>query len=111
MNQAVITAIVGVIVGAVVVLYETYNTQKEKQQQYQQRRTYKPRHEENEPTEFNAKKRYNRSRIPNCSICPNSVEEGEIIIANCDHLFHRSCFKQWLQQHQNCPLCDKRIVL
>ena len=28
----------------------------------------------------------------------------------CDHIFHRGCLMAWLQDHDECPLCRRRVV-
>ena len=28
----------------------------------------------------------------------------------CDHIFHEECFIAWLQQHDECPLCRRKVV-
>jgi hypothetical protein len=41
-----------------------------------------------------------------CSICLNSVEDGERIGAlSCNHIFHSDCLKTWLRCRNVCPLC------
>lgn len=44
-----------------------------------------------------------------CAICLCSFECNEIICesnhSDCIHTFHADCMKQWLIQHQGCPIC------
>jgi hypothetical protein len=28
----------------------------------------------------------------------------------CDHIFHRGCLVSWLGDHDECPLCRRRLV-
>ncbi|KAL3764048.1 hypothetical protein ACHAW5_003997 [Stephanodiscus triporus] len=28
----------------------------------------------------------------------------------CDHIFHRGCLVAWLMNHDECPLCRRRLV-
>mmetsp|Transcript_41926 Transcript_41926/g.88018 ORF Transcript_41926/g.88018 Transcript_41926/m.88018 type:complete len:373 (-) Transcript_41926:171-1289(-) len=30
--------------------------------------------------------------------------------AGCDHIFHKGCITAWLQDHDECPLCRRRVV-
>jgi hypothetical protein len=44
-----------------------------------------------------------------CAICLDSLDnlEGNKIIQlnNCNHQFHESCLKQWIDKNNTCPLC------
>ena len=42
----------------------------------------------------------------NCVICLEDFKEGDdIIILPCIHVFHKSCITDWLQSHNDCPIC------
>lgn len=43
----------------------------------------------------------------NCTICLEEAKEGEVMakIPTCEHSFHESCLKQWLDYKEACPLC------
>lgn len=56
--------------------------------------------------------------IPNilntsCIIClenlisekQNDLTENQIMILECNHIFHETCLIKWLKNHNNCPLC------
>jgi hypothetical protein len=46
-----------------------------------------------------------------CCICMNDFVTGEAIVSTeCHHVFHRSCFKEWLRQAKTCPVCRTNIV-
>lgn len=39
-----------------------------------------------------------------CSICLNEIK-SDFYKTDCNHIFHRNCFEQWLLYNRNCPLC------
>ena len=66
-----------------------------------------------------------------CSICLDSFSPDDVIAwakdggdappdslsnhagnndAGCDHIFHRDCLVSWLQHHDECPLCRRKVV-
>jgi hypothetical protein len=49
------------------------------------------------------------SREDECCICMERYNPGDIICAAsttaCDHVFHKHCVANWLQNHNLCPLC------
>lgn len=41
-----------------------------------------------------------------CCICMSDFSEGEVIVVtNCEHVFHKRCCQEWLQQARTCPVC------
>eukprot|EP00934_Nitzschia_sp_Nitz4_P003089 Nitzschia sp. Nitz4//scaffold75_size92586//79825//81319//NITZ4_004870-RA/size92586-augustus-gene-0.83-mRNA-1//1//CDS//3329557750//3079//frame0 len=44
-----------------------------------------------------------------CPICLTDYEVGDIMCwsqnSKCDHAFHKDCALEWLQRHEDCPLC------
>ncbi|XP_034119231.1 uncharacterized protein LOC132795639 [Drosophila nasuta] len=51
-----------------------------------------------------------------CSICIESITEGDTILADlqrlaCDHWFHKICLRAWLIRASNCPNCRRHIDL
>ena len=41
-----------------------------------------------------------------CSICMEKyIKNDSVIQLECDHMFHKSCLKIWLQNHNTCPVC------
>ncbi|VDI55141.1 Hypothetical predicted protein [Mytilus galloprovincialis] len=44
-----------------------------------------------------------------CSICFQGMEEAKV--TSCDHLFHESCIRKWLNVRLTCPLCQMLIIL
>ena len=46
-----------------------------------------------------------------CSICISEYENGEAVLTlPCNHKFHASCIKQWLEQSVKCPLCNREVT-
>lgn len=41
---------------------------------------------------------------PACSICCEDLKEKATKLP-CGHMFHGACVKQWLEQHNQCPVC------
>lgn len=47
----------------------------------------------------------------NCAICLEKFEEDQIIKKlECEHIFHRMCFKNWMKKSSNCPLCRHNVT-
>ena len=47
-----------------------------------------------------------------CSICLSDDDEynnTKYITLKCNHKFHKSCIKTWLDYSNNCPLCRTKI--
>jgi len=46
-----------------------------------------------------------------CCICYSSYEnkENKAITLKCNHIFHDTCIKEWLQKSGTCPLCRSTI--
>lgn len=44
-----------------------------------------------------------------CSICFQEMEEAKV--TSCDHLFHESCLRKWLNMKLICPLCQMQIIV
>lgn len=66
---------------------------------------------------------------PECSICLNqylpsdvvawakdvvdassSKYDGNLSPKSCGHIFHKECLVAWLQEHDECPLCRRKVV-
>ena len=49
-----------------------------------------------------------------CSICLADYQEGDVVVwaktDRCNHIFHEECIEQWLERHDNCPLCREKIL-
>eukprot|EP00980_Cylindrotheca_fusiformis_P008458 scaffold1786_cov138-Cylindrotheca_fusiformis.AAC.16 len=65
-----------------------------------------------EPLEDHQQKQQNETKsssMEDCCICMEGYTAGESICAarntECDHVFHQSCVINWLQHHNQCPLC------
>ena len=49
--------------------------------------------------------------ISECSVCLEEFAVGDkVMILPCYHNFHEKCIREWLPQHQNCPLCRAEIL-
>ena len=48
-----------------------------------------------------------------CSICLESYHDNDKIVQlTCNHIFHKDCIREWLQNKQNnCPLCRLPFIL
>lgn len=48
-----------------------------------------------------------------CSICYDNIsdknKDKEIIQLECNHKFHKDCFKKWFSINQSCPYCRKEL--
>jgi hypothetical protein len=46
-----------------------------------------------------------------CSICLEAFQEDESMreLAECQHVFHRSCVDLWLLRSSDCPLCKTKV--
>eukprot|EP00585_Thalassiosira_rotula_P010764 CAMPEP_0196134594 /NCGR_PEP_ID=MMETSP0910-20130528/3462_1 /TAXON_ID=49265 /ORGANISM="Thalassiosira rotula, Strain GSO102" /LENGTH=372 /DNA_ID=CAMNT_0041394557 /DNA_START=120 /DNA_END=1238 /DNA_ORIENTATION=+ len=57
---------------------------------------------------------------PNDTICwakdggdPPTLSSASVSLNNdmgCDHIFHKECIVAWLQDHDECPLCRRKVV-
>ena len=46
-----------------------------------------------------------------CIICLEDFKEGdEGIYLPCFHLFHKDCIKEWLNAHDDCPICKFKLT-
>ena len=49
--------------------------------------------------------------LSDCSVCLEDFVIGDrITILPCYHNFHEHCLREWLHDHQNCPLCRTHIM-
>ena len=57
---------------------------------------------------------YNNSVIyinNNCNICKNNfIQDNDILILPCNHVFHFNCMKRYFLNHNNCPI-DNLLIL
>jgi hypothetical protein len=56
----------------------------------------------------------NTEKLPeekkSCIICLSDYEVGEnILTLSCTHSFHTNCIRDWLNSHNNCPICKHEI--
>ena len=47
-------------------------------------------------------------RDEECCICRDRIEEG--IKLNCNHVFHKTCIKEWFKVNKTCPLCRAKFI-
>jgi len=50
-----------------------------------------------------------------CAICLSELREGEEIMQTkhveiCNHAFHKYCLSEWLENHNDCPMCRHEMV-
>lgn len=49
-----------------------------------------------------------------CCICLDHYGPGETVCVSkekiCDHVFHQECIEEWLQNHDDCPLCRADLM-
>lgn len=43
-----------------------------------------------------------------CPICRDTLQES-VVRLPCDHYFHKSCIKNWFDEHNTCPICRKNL--
>jgi hypothetical protein len=48
----------------------------------------------------------------NCTICLEDfeIDEKVVIIDHCKHIFHRGCFKTWINTKNTCPNCQYEMI-
>ena len=46
--------------------------------------------------------------IDECPICISSIEKDKVVKGcnKCRHIFHITCFSEWINQNNRCPLCN-----
>ena len=42
-----------------------------------------------------------------CSICFNKINESDLTVTNCGHMFHHVCLLKWKLHNSSCPYCRK----
>jgi len=42
-----------------------------------------------------------------CPICLNTFSQNEMRTTECQHQFCQSCYTQWFETHDTCPLCRR----
>lgn len=52
-----------------------------------------------------------RENIEDCTICCDNIFncESTPVEIPCNHYFHRSCIKKWLERQRSCPNCKKAV--
>jgi len=46
-----------------------------------------------------------------CCICLAEFHrDEEMVITECEHIFHKGCCQEWLKQARSCPVCRRNIV-
>ena len=44
-----------------------------------------------------------------CNICLEDMSKETLQVVKCGHFFHKECIDTWLNNHDNCPLCRKKL--
>ncbi len=52
-----------------------------------------------------------KTRIVECAICQNKIEDKNVVITRCDHAFCASCMFKNIRYNNKCPLCREVITL
>lgn len=47
--------------------------------------------------------------IENCSVCLNKIEENNILITKCCHIFCKNCINESINKFHNCPICREHL--
>jgi hypothetical protein len=47
-----------------------------------------------------------------CPICLGGYKKGDMLSASkhCPHMFHKDCILEWLEQHNECPMCRVKMI-
>lgn len=47
-----------------------------------------------------------------CPICLCGYKKGDVLVVSqhCTHCFHKDCILEWLEKHDNCPICRINMV-
>ena len=43
-----------------------------------------------------------------CPICIEEFKENckkKLVLTDCNHCYHENCLREWISQHNNCPVC------
>ena len=50
-----------------------------------------------------------------CAICFSPFEDHDLVCESnnlsCKHVFHKDCLVQWLERHEDCPICRNIYIL
>jgi hypothetical protein len=57
------------------------------------------------------KTNYNSINEDECPICKENHKKGNTILTDCNHIFCKKCYKQWLSYNSTCPNCRKKMPL
>ena len=76
--------------------------------------TYKDSKEKNKPT---SKRMLYHKRVRKCdvldicSICLlENTKEGSVILAGCNHVYHKECILDWIKVVNKCPMCRGKVL-
>uniref|UniRef100_A0A7S1BW70 RING-type domain-containing protein n=1 Tax=Corethron hystrix TaxID=216773 RepID=A0A7S1BW70_9STRA len=46
-----------------------------------------------------------------CCICMNDFEDEDVnVVTECNHVFHKDCFEEWLKMARTCPVCRHNLL-
>jgi len=94
--------------------------------------TEQPPPQSQEPTNTSSKCQLHQQHKLECSICLDEYKPNDTIswakdggdpasvslaltdssgaVSGCDHIFHQGCLVSWLEHHDDCPLCRRKLV-
>lgn len=49
--------------------------------------------------------RQRRGRAQECRICFDAIDEEELQVLPCAHVYHRACIARWFEESRSCPQC------
>ena len=52
------------------------------------------------------------SNLSHLNLGPATSDDGDLVITSkyCSHLFHKDCILEWLDNHDDCPICRVHMV-
>ncbi|OMJ90931.1 hypothetical protein SteCoe_6596 [Stentor coeruleus] len=57
-----------------------------------------------------SKSRNKKSSVPCCICLQDMLDNDNIRVLGCFHIFHAHCIDTWTKDHVNCPMCKKALI-